>query len=104
MKPKLTLLVGLLALFLSSCAPTPQTLIIGKWEAESAVKLNAEFRQDGTASLTMFGQTIQGRYTLNDDELVWTVNGITTKGKVKVTATELELTDDKNQTIKYKRK
>jgi hypothetical protein len=33
-----------------------------------------------------------------------TVNGKTTKSKVNVTAAELELTDDANQTIKYRRK
>ena len=38
------------------------------------------------------------------NELEWTVNGITTKSKVNVTATELEVTDNANRTIKYKRK
>ena len=89
---------------LNACAPTPQNLIVGKWEAESAMKVTAEFRKDGTAQLTMFGQTLQGTYKLNDHELEWTVNGRSTKSKVNVTATELELTDNSNQTIKYKRK
>ena len=57
----------------------PQNLIIGKWEAESAW-LNAE------------------------NELEWTLNGKTTRSKANATATELELTDDANQTIKYRRK
>jgi hypothetical protein len=35
--------------------------------------------------------------------LEWTLNGRTTKGKVNVTATELELTDNENRTIKYRR-
>ena len=34
---------------------------------------------------------------------VRTLNGKTTKSRVKVTATELEVTDDVNRTIKYKR-
>ena len=38
-----------------------------------------------------------------ENELEWTLNGRTTKSKVNVTATELELTDDANRTIKYKR-
>ena len=55
--------------------------------------------------LTMFGQTLQGTYKLNaENELEWTLNGKRTKSKVNVTATELELTDDVNRTIKYKRK
>jgi hypothetical protein len=37
------------------------------------------------------------------DELQWTMNGITSKSKANVTATELELTNEANQTIKYKR-
>ena len=37
-------------------------------------------------------------------ELEWTMGGITTKSKLNVTATELELTDDANRTIKYKRR
>ncbi len=53
----------------------------------------------------MFGQTLPGTYKLNgEDELVWTMGGITTKSKVSVTATELEVTDDANRTITYKRK
>ena len=38
-----------------------------------------------------------------ENELEWTMNGITKKSKVNVTATELELTDETNRTIKYKR-
>jgi hypothetical protein len=92
------------ALFLSACIATPQSLILGKWEVESAIKMTVEFSRDGTAKLTMFGQTVQGTYKLDaDNDLEWTLNGKTTKGKVKITATELELTDDANQTIKYKR-
>ena len=102
----LSIVVALcVALFLSACAPGPQSLILGKWEVESAMKMTAEFRNDGTASLTMFGQTLQGTYKLTpDNELEWTMNGRTTKSKASVTATELELTDDANRTIKYKRK
>jgi hypothetical protein len=52
----------------------------------------------------MFGQTLQGTYKLDSgNELEWTLNGITTKSKVNVTATELELTDA-SRTITYKRK
>ncbi len=49
----------------------------------------AEFSGDGTAKITMFGQTLQGKYKLDGGELVWTLNGRTT--------------DDENRTIKYKR-
>ena len=99
-------IVLLAALFLSACASSPQSLILGKWEVESApLKMTAEFSGDRTAKLTMFGQTDQGNYKLDDgNQLVWTMNGMTTKSKVNVTATELELTNSENQTIKYKRK
>jgi hypothetical protein len=97
-------LLACVALFLSACAPSPQSLILGKWEVESAVKMTAEFNRDGTAKLTMFGQTVQGTYKLGGDNMLeWSLNGRTTKGKVNVTATELELTDDQNRTIKYRR-
>jgi hypothetical protein len=67
--------------------------------------MTAEFSRDGTAKLTLLGQTLQGTYKLNaENELEWTMNGITTKSKVNVTPTELELTDDANRTITYKRK
>jgi hypothetical protein len=93
------------ALFASSCVSSPQHLITGEWEAESALKVTAEFSRDGTASLTMLGQTLHGTYRLNNEnELEWTLNGKTTKSKVNVTATELELTDGANQTIRYRRK
>jgi hypothetical protein len=92
------------ALAVSSCGSTPQSLILGKWNAESALKVTAQFRPDGTAKLTMLGQTVQGTYKLNpENELEWTLNGRTTRAKVHVTANELELTNDENQTIKYRR-
>ena len=98
-------LAACLALFVSACGSSPQSLILGKWETEGAIRLAAEFNRDGTAKLTMFGQTIQGTYELNaEKELKWTVNGITTTSKVNVTATELEVTDNANHTVKYKRK
>src|SRR5260370_32058301 len=106
MNAKLSLAIAAcLAVFVSACGSSPQSLIIGKWEVESAVKMTAEFSRDGTAKLTIFGQTLQGTYKVNDEnELEWTLNGKTTKSKVHVTATEIELTDDANRTIKYKRK
>ena len=106
MNAKLSIVVAAwMALFVSACGSSPQSLILGKWEVEStAIKMTAEFSRDGTANLTMFGQTLQGTYKLNaENELEWTLNGKTTKSKVSVSATELELTDDSNRTIKYKR-
>jgi hypothetical protein len=114
-------LVTCIALFVSACGSSPQRLILGKWQVASAqvggadagsaaevgraIKMTAEFSRDGTAKLTLLGQTLQGTYKLNaENELEWTMNGITTKSKVNVTATELELTDEANRTIKYKRK
>ena len=106
MNAKLSIVVAACAaLFVSACGSSPERLILGKWEVDSAIKVTAEFSKDGTAKLTMFGQTLQGTYKLNaENELEWTLNGRTTKSKVNVTATELELTDDANRTIKYKRK
>ncbi len=88
-------LVACVALLVSACG-CPQSLILGRWEAASAqvggadagpevanalnaVKMTAEFDKDGTAKLTMFGQTLQGTYKLNGgDELEWTMSGIKT--------------------------
>jgi hypothetical protein len=113
-------LVACVALLVSACGSSPQSLILGKWEVESAkvggaevaggadaaraIKMTAEFSSDGTAKITMFGQALQGTYKLAGNELEWTVNGTTTKGRVNVTTTELDVTDDANRTIKYKRK
>jgi hypothetical protein len=67
--------------------------------------MSAEFNGDGTAKMTMMGQTLEGTYKINgENELEWTMSGITTKSKLNVTATELELTDDSNRTIRYTRK
>jgi hypothetical protein len=122
MNAKLSVVVAAcVAMFLSACGSRPQSLIVGRWEVASArvagaevqsaaeaaraIKMTAEFRRDGTAKLTMFGQTLQGTYKLNgENELEWTMSGITTKSKVNVTATELDLTDDANRTITYQRK
>jgi hypothetical protein len=122
-------LVACVALFVSACGSSgqnlilanPQDLILGKWEAAGAqvggvddesaaaaaraIKMSAEFNRDGTAKITMTGQTLQGTYKINgDNELEWTMSGITMKSRLHVTATELELTDNANRTIKYKRK
>jgi hypothetical protein len=107
MNAKLSIVVAAcVALFVSACGSSPQSLILGKWEVENApIKMTAVFSRDGTANITMMGQTLQARYKMNaENELEWTMNGITKKSKVNVTATELELTDDANRTIKYKRK
>jgi len=120
MNAKLRIVVAAcVALALSACGSGPQSLILGKWEVAGAkaggadvglpqvggtFKMTAEFSGDGTAKVTMFGQTLQGTYKLNaGNELEWTMNGQTTKSKLNVTANELELTDDSNRTIKYKR-
>ena len=62
MNAKLSIVVAAcMALFVSACGSSPQSLILGKWEVEStAIKMTAEFSRDGTANLTMFGQTLQG--------------------------------------------
>ena len=122
MNSKLSVVVTCTALLVSACGSSPQSLILGKWEAAgakvggadagpdvgsaiNAIKMTAEFNRDGTARITMLGQTLQGTYKLNgENELEWTMSGITKKSKVSVTATELEVTDDSNRTIKYKRK
>jgi hypothetical protein len=93
-------------LIASACGSAPQKLILGKWEVDTPMdtKMTVEFNDDGTARLGMLGQTVRGTYKLSpENELEWTVNGMSTKGKVKVSATELEVTDDANHTIKYKR-
>jgi hypothetical protein len=105
MKTNLAIVASLcVALTLSACGgPRPQDLIVGKWKiGQEGLKVEAEFAKDGTAKLIMFGQTLRGTYKLNGDELVWTLNGKTTKCKVKVSATELEVTDA-GKTLIYKR-
>ena len=105
-------------LFLSSCGSSAQRLIVDKWEMIGAreggadipgstgvaVHMTAEFGSDGSAKLTLFDQTLKGTYKLNaGNEMEWTLNGQAMKAKVKVTETELEVTDEKNRTIKYSR-
>ena len=122
MNAKLSIvLVACVALLVTACSSSPQSLILGKWEvagarvgdvdnesaaaAGRAIKMSAEFNRDGTAKITMMGQTLQGTYKINgENELEWTMSGITTKSKLNVTSTELEVTDGANRTIKYKRK
>jgi hypothetical protein len=96
--------VACVALSVSGCGSSPQNLIVGKWEAgQAGAKLTAEFSQDGNAKLTILGKTLQGTYKVNGgDELEWTLNGTTTKFKMKVTATELEVTSE-GKTVTYKR-
>jgi hypothetical protein len=106
MKGTLRIVVAACLLLLVACGSSPQSLILGRWEVENApTKMAAEFKSDGTATISILGHTVQGRYKFNGtDELEWSMNGMSTKAKVKVTATDLELTDNANRTIKYKRK
>jgi hypothetical protein len=118
---KLTLGLVCVALLVSACTSSPQTMILGKWDVDTArdadgrvqtfngqvggKSMSVEFDNNGTAKLTMMGQTMRGTYQLNaGNELTWTVNGMSVKSKAKITATELELTDQANRTIRYKRK
>ena len=102
-KAKLCIVAAACLVLLSACAPSSQNLILGKWEVQNApTNMTAQFNSDGTASVTILGQAMHG--TCKMDELEWSMNGMSTKAKVKVTASELELTDSSNRTIKYKRK
>lgn len=93
-----------MTLSLVACGSGPQNLILGRWEVDNApMKMTAEFNPDGTGTVTMFGQTIRGKYKLTGDELEWDLNGRSAKAKVNVTANLLELTDEENHTIRYKR-
>jgi hypothetical protein len=120
MNTKLRIVVfACVALCLSGCGSSPQKMIVGKWEAVSAktggadaaytqvakaINMTVQFNPDGTAKMTMMRRTLQGTYRLNGDDLEWAMSGITTKARVKVSATELAVTDDSNRTILYKRK
>ena len=82
-----------------------QSLIVGKWEVENApAKMTAEFHQDGTAQINIMGQASRGTWTMNDNQLTWMMNGMSTTGKVNVSANELEITDVQGRTIRYQRK
>src|SRR5580704_3347298 len=95
MNAKLSIvLAAYVAVFVSACGSSPQSLILGKWEvagaqvggvddesaaaAGRAIKMSAEFDRDGTAKITMMGRTLQGTYKINgENELQWTMSGIT---------------------------
>ncbi|SRR5579883_1858614 len=104
MKTKLSFIVLVCAvLFACGCGSSPQSLIVGKWEAgPEGAKLKAEFSKDGKATIMMFGKPLQGTYKVKGDELEWTMGDKTAKYKMKVTATELELTSE-GKTITYKK-
>jgi hypothetical protein len=101
-----SLAIGSLALMLMGCGTPEQGLIVGKWELQSGpTRMAVEFHRDGVADLVMLGQTLHGTYKLNaDNEMDWTMNGLSTKQKVNVTTQKLEITDDRNQTVVYYRK
>src|SRR5262249_54813833 len=97
-------LVACVALLVSGCGSGPQDLIVGKWEAgEAGTKVTARVAKNGTAKTTILGKKLQGTPKGNgEDEFERTLNGKTTKAKFKVTATELEVSND-GQTVKYKK-
>ena len=90
---------------LAACDASSRQQIVGKWQAGGALKVTAEFDRKGVAQLTIFGQTVRGHYEwVGDNVLQCTLNGITTRYRIRVSATELELTDEHNQTIVYDRR
>jgi hypothetical protein len=94
-----------IAALFSSYLPRPQNLILGKWQADGALKTTAEFSRHGIARLTIFGQTTQGSYRFSGaDELEWILNGRTTKARVTVSVTELELANAAHQTVVYRKR
>jgi len=99
------LALACVALLIAGCGSSPQNRIVGKWEAgQAGFKVTTEFTRDGKVALTMFGQQVHGTYKMNgNDELEQTLNGKTTKCKVKVTAKELELTNTEGKTVTYKK-
>jgi hypothetical protein len=99
------LLSTCLLVSLVACDVSSHQRLVGKWQARTALKVTAEFDPKGVAQLTMFGQTVRGRYEwVGDNLLQCTLNGMTTRYRVEVSATQLELTDERNQTIVYERK
>ncbi len=92
------------SLILTGCGSSPGDQLVGKWEAGGAGgKVTVEFARDGQARLGMFNKTLKGTYKVHSgDELEWTVNGKTTRCKMKLSATELQLTSEEN-TIVYRR-
>jgi hypothetical protein len=60
MNTKLIIVIAAcVALIVSACGSSPQSLILGKWEVDSVIKMTVVFSRDGTAKLTMLGQTLQ---------------------------------------------
>src|SRR5690349_13558393 len=104
MKTKFALVVlACVTLMVAGCGSGAQDRIVGKWEAgQAGAKLKAEFGKDGQAKLTMMGKTFQGTYKVNGDQLEWNMGGMTTRCKMNVTATSLELTSE-GKTVTYKR-
>lgn len=104
MKTKSALgLAACFLMFVAGCNSSPESLIVGKWEAGQGA-LKAEFRKDGKATLTMpIGKPMTGTYKLNGDEMEWNMGGTIAKFKVKVSETEMELSGNGNQAVKYKR-
>ena len=99
------LLSTCLLVSLVACDVSSHQRLVGKWQARTALKVTAEFDPKGVAQLTQIGQTVRGRYEwVGDNLLQCTLNGMTTRYRVEVSATQLELTDERNQTIVYERK
>jgi len=79
-------------LSMAGCGSSPQNLIVGRWEAgQAGIKVTTEFSRDGKVTVTMFGRPVHGTYKMNgNDELEQTLNGKTTKCKVRVSASDLD--------------
>lgn len=123
------LVLGLAALMpcaVAGCASKPQDLIVGKWEGTAGPDRGAtmEFAKDGTLKASNQGKSVDAKYRFVDDRSIkitieidspragealapGSVEGPktwkTAKQGVTVTRDELTLTNDSDQTSKYKR-
>jgi hypothetical protein len=86
-------------LALIGCSGSPKELIVGKWKGKFQDKEQTmEFTSDGKVKA---GDTEVGTYTVTDDNLEIKIKGLDDKPlkyKIKVSKTELEMTEGSSTT------
>jgi len=75
-KMKLIGVLMALVFLMAACGSNGNNSIVGSWAVEeSGIEMVYTFEKDGKCAMSAFGVTLDGEYSLEDDQLILQMNG-----------------------------
>lgn len=104
MKQTAVILCILLTLMLTACGGAQQESIVGKWTTSiENDEFLFEFGADGSLTMSSFGISVTGEYTLDGNQITLVLFGESDVGTYAIEGDTLTLTDASGQSITLKR-